>query len=78
MQERPVYLGFIGHLSHLGLDCKPRYDATVRLFSGGVVPEGIDYIFYGPVERKYYPGFSVALEISYRDEQVIIYKVPKM
>ena len=77
MQTRPVYLGYIGHISHLGLDWKPSYDNSVRLYSGGLIPKGIDYIFYGPVERKYYPGFNLSLDISYRDNNAIIYKVPE-
>ncbi len=78
MQYRPVYLGYIGHLSHLGLDWKGRYDNMVRLYSGGQPITGVDYVFYGPVERKYYPMVNLPFETVYRDEFVIIYRMPEL
>lgn len=74
MQYRPVYLGYIGHVSHLGLPWKERYNLTMVTFQTGRAPEIVDYIFYGPVERKYFPGFNTTLKIAYRDNFVTIYR----
>lgn len=75
MQYRPVYLGYIGHLSHLGLNWKERYNATFRLFEKGAIPDEVDYVFYGPVERKYFPDAVLPYKIVYRDRHTIVYKI---
>ncbi|UCD16707.1 MAG: hypothetical protein JSV44_09630 [Candidatus Zixiibacteriota bacterium] len=75
MQHRPVYLGYIGHLGHLGLDWKPRYEATIRLFSSGLAPPDCDYIFYGPVERKYFPVANLPFDTAYHDDIVTIFVI---
>ena len=41
------------------------------------IPDGIDYIFYCPVEQKYFPGFSLNNPIAYQDNNVIIFKAGK-
>jgi hypothetical protein len=75
MQYRPVYLGYIGHISHLGLNWRPRYDDLVKLYKIGKIPSGIDYIFYGPLEKKYFPQAPIKLPICYQDNFVEIFKV---
>jgi hypothetical protein len=75
MQHRPVYLGYVGHLSHLGIDWRKRYDATLKLFKIGKVPGKIDYVFYGPIEKKYFPHSVLNFRQSYRDSNVTIYTV---
>ncbi len=77
-QIRPVYLGYIGHLSHLGLDWKARYEATMRFYQSGISPKGVTFGFYGPIEKKYFPGASSILAkypIVYRDDDVGIYRL---
>jgi hypothetical protein len=75
MQLRPVYLGYIGHVSHLGLKWRQRYDDLVKLYKVGKVPSDVGYIFYGPVEQKYFPNAPIKLPICYKDEFVTIFKV---
>ncbi len=73
MEKRPIFLGFIGHVSHLGLNWRDRYNAINHLFLAGKTPANIDYIFYGPVERKYYPEAFLPFRPAYRDAEVTIY-----
>ncbi len=74
MEDRPVYMGFIGHLAHLGLDWQSRYNATGRAWSGGPIPPDVDYIYYGPLEREYFPGFKTGMQEVYKDSSVTIYR----
>jgi len=74
MEDRPVYLGAIGHIAHLGLNWQPRYDSTNLAFMGKGIPGVVDYIFYGPVERKYFPHAAFGHPEVYRDDHVAIYK----
>lgn len=73
MTYRNVYLGAIGHMGHLGLNWPERYKNTVDAFGAGPVPPEVDYIFYGPVEKKYFPGARIDLPEVYRDRDVTIY-----
>ena len=73
MEYRPVYLGAVGHLAHLGLDWKPRYDGSLRTFAGGPAPDIVDYIFYGPVEKGLFPGAPLNYPKVYEDRNVTIY-----
>ncbi len=70
--ERPVYLGYAGHVSHLGLSWQPRANATIRAFTTGSAPPEVDYIFYGPVEKKYFPEATLPVDVVYEDEEVTI------
>ena len=74
MQDRPVYLGYIGHVSHLGLQWHQRYDDLLKLYKIGSVPKNVDYIFYGPIEKKYFPNTPIKLPTCYNDEYVEIFK----
>lgn len=75
MQHRPVYLGYIGHVSHLGLNWEKRYDNTIKTYRMGQAPDGIDYIFYGPTERKYFPNAHLPYREAYRDSSVSIFRL---
>jgi hypothetical protein len=75
MQYRPVYLGYIGHLSHLGLHWRKRYDDVLKTFKIDSVPGNISYVFYGPIEKKYFPNLDLKLIACYKDSHVIIYRV---
>ncbi len=74
MQYRPVYLGVIGHVAHLGLNWRARYEAVYGLFTGGTPLSEVDYIYYGPTERSIFPVLSFSLPVVYQDEQVVIFK----
>jgi len=74
MQYRPVYLGYIGHVIHLGIDCRSRFDNMTDLFRKNIYPDEVDYVFYGPIERLYFPAFAPQLEAAYEDDHVTIYK----
>lgn len=73
MALRPVYLGYISHLSHLGIRWQERYNATLHFSETGEAPEEVRYIFYGPVERRYFPNVSPRYPVVYRDSVVTIY-----
>jgi len=75
MQQRPVYLGYIGHVSHLGLKWLFRYDDLIKTYKMGKIPSGIDYVYYGPLEQKYFPNSPIQLPVCYKDEHVTIYEV---
>ncbi len=75
MEYRPVYLGYIGHLAHLNLEWRDRYNLTLQFYKNGFSPAEVDYIFYGPVERKYFPEARLSGAIVYKDEFVTIIKV---
>lgn len=73
MALRPVYLGYISHLSHLGIRWQERYNATLHFGETGEAPEEVRYIFYGPVEQRYFPNVSPRYPVVYRDSVVTIY-----
>ncbi len=74
MEYRPVYLGYVGHLAHLGINIRPRYNNITKLFRMNVIPDEVDYIFYGPLERRYFPGFYPPLQRVYSDSFIVIYR----
>ena len=74
MEYRSVYMGFIGHLAHLGLDWQSRYNSTRRTWSGGPIPPEVNFVYYGPLEKEYFPGFKTGLPEVYKDSFVTIYK----
>jgi hypothetical protein len=73
MQIRPVYLGYIGHISHLGINWRDRYNDITRTYRMGIAPDEVEYIYYGPIEKKYYPDARLPFTEVFRDEQVTIY-----
>jgi hypothetical protein len=80
MQYRPVYLGYIPHMAHLGLGWKERYDDIQKFYQTGEIPSGVKYIFYGPIERKYFPAVQNVLgklSVAYRDKAAIIFATEK-
>ncbi len=74
MQERPVYLGYIGHVAHLGLSWQERYNNITKTYRMNLAPDEVDYIFYGPVEKKYFPNARPSFPVVFQDENVVIYK----
>ncbi len=74
MQYRPVNLGYIGHISHLGLQWRQRYDDLLKSYKLGIIPKNIDYIFYGPIEKKYFPNAPIKLPACYKDDYVEIFR----
>ena len=74
---RPLYLGWAPFAEALGLPAKERKDKAVFFYLGRKIDEKIDYIFYGPSEKRHFPDFPVLnYPIAYRDKQVIIYRTP--
>jgi len=74
MLDRPTYLGYVGHVSHLGIDWRERYNKLISLYGTGRKISGVDYIYYGPVERALFPMASLRFPIVYSDANVTIYK----
>lgn len=78
MEKRALYLGFLPHVGHLGIDWQPRSQIIANYFTNPHVNIAvIDYVVYGPVERQYFPNFSLPYLPLYRDEFVSIWKVSK-
>ncbi|UCD95104.1 MAG: hypothetical protein JSU69_03375 [Candidatus Zixiibacteriota bacterium] len=77
MQHRPVYLGYIGHVAHLRLNWQDRYNQFVKMFATGQAPKEVGYIYFGPVENKYFPEAHLSYPIVYQDEQGKIYKTKR-
>ncbi|MFH2034790.1 MAG: hypothetical protein ABIJ45_00160 [Candidatus Zixiibacteriota bacterium] len=75
MESRPVYLGYAGHVAHLGYNWKERHDNMVRLYNMGMPIKNVNYLYYGPIERRYFPGAQIPFEIAHRDNYVTIYKL---
>lgn len=74
MQKRPVYLGYIGHVAHLGLSWRERYNNITKTYRMNIAPPEVDYVFYGPVEKKYFPKARLDFPVVYQDDNVVIYK----
>jgi hypothetical protein len=75
MQYRPVYPGYIGYLTHPGINCRPRFSNTTKIFRMNIYPDETYYIFCGPNERQYFPAFVPQFEAAFYDENVTIYNV---
>ncbi len=73
MENRPVFLGFPGHVAHLGLNARQRYNDMTKTYLTGQAPEQVDYIFYGPVEKKYFPRANLPFDTVYKDPRVTIF-----
>ena len=77
MDRRPVYIGYAGHLAHLGLNWRERGDTAIQVFDRQECFNQVDYIFYGPVEKKYFPQIRFPCERAYIDPHVTIYRVER-
>jgi len=77
MQYRSIYLGHTGHVSHIGLKWKERYDNTIKAYRMNHPPEIVDYIFFGPVEKEIFANVRPAYPVAYKDEFVTIYRAEK-
>jgi hypothetical protein len=75
---RAVYLGFIPHVAHLGIDWRKRAQNIVNYYRNLPVYIGeIDYVVYGPAEREAFPQFRMTTEPVYADGNVRIWKVAR-
>lgn len=73
-EKRALYLGFVGHAAHLGLDWKKRAEKIYGLFLNSAVYIGeIEYVVFGPTEKLIFPNFSLDRYPVYRDSQVVIW-----
>lgn len=77
LQEvRALYLGFIPHVAHLGIDWRGRVQKLTNYFAHPTVcTVESDYVVYGPTERRRFPGFTLREVPVYRDDRVTIWKV---
>ncbi|NMC43788.1 MAG: hypothetical protein GYA46_07705 [candidate division Zixibacteria bacterium] len=77
LQEgRALYLGFIPHVAHLGIDWRGRAQKLANYFAHpAVCTVESDYVVYGPTERRLFPGFALQEVPVYRDDRVTIWKV---
>jgi hypothetical protein len=75
-QVRTLYHGDPYVVAGVGLDPDgKRYRAALQTYTHGIVPPGVDFVFYGPFERQRFPHFSgVGLEV-YRDSYVSVFDV---
>lgn len=77
LQEvRALYLGFIPHVAHLGIDWRGRAQKLTNYFAHpAVCTVESDYVVFGPTERRLFPAFSLRGVPVYQDDRVIIWKV---
>jgi hypothetical protein len=74
METRAVYLGFIPHVAHLGIDWRERAQKILTFFrKPPVIIAEIDYVVYGPAERKLFPNFRWDRVPVYSDTYVTIW-----
>jgi hypothetical protein len=72
-EVRPIYLGHKPFVEILGSKVEEREKKAYLAYKAGWIPEGVDYVFYGPNETMQYPQFKPRLPVAYRDESVTIY-----
>lgn len=78
MESRAVYLGFIPHIAHLGIDWRERAQKTSIYFRNPpVYLAEIDYVVYGPLERNPFPDFELHDEPVFSDGNVRIWKAAR-
>lgn len=77
-EKRAVYLGFIPHVAHLGIDWRKRAQNITNYYRNVPVYIGeIDYVVYGPAERELFPQFRPKAEPVYADGSVQIWKMAR-
>jgi hypothetical protein len=75
-EVRALYLGFIPHVAHLGIDWRGRAQKLTNYFSNPTVcTMESDFVVYGPTERRLFPRFGLPGVPVYRDDHVTIWKV---
>jgi hypothetical protein len=76
LESRPLFIAYAPWATDLGLPGVPRAMEAVAYFLGQAPPpREVDYVFYGPMERAFFPGFSPRNAMAvYRDENVTILK----
>lgn len=78
MEKRAMYLGYIPHVSHLGIDWRNRAQKIVHHFRNpAVYMAETDYVMYGPVERKLFPGYSLEYNPVFQKGDVTIWKIKR-
>ena len=76
LEARPLFVAYPQWATNLGLPGIPRAMEAIAYFLGeAAVPRGVEYVFYGPMERAWFPRFSPPDATTvYRDEHVVIFK----
>lgn len=78
MEVRALYLGFIPHVAHLGIDWRERAEKIISFFrKPSVYMAETTYVVYGPNERKLFPDFRLDTAPTYMDREVRIWKVSR-
>jgi hypothetical protein len=78
MEKRALYLGFIPHVSHLGIDWRKRAQKTISYFRNpSVYLADTDYVVFGPIERNLFAGFDLRDDPVYRKGNVQIWKTSR-
>jgi hypothetical protein len=76
MEKRAVYLGFIPHVAHLGIDWRERGQEIVNYSrQPSVYLEEIDYFIYGPNEGKLFSDIGFKAKPIYADKNIRIWKI---
>ncbi len=74
METRAVYLGFIPHVAHLGIDWRFRAQKILTFFrKPPVYMAETNYVVYGSAERKVFPNFRLPWNPVYSDGRVTIW-----
>jgi hypothetical protein len=75
-EVRALYLGFIPHVAHLGIDWRGRAQKLANYFSNpAVYTMESDFVVFGPTERRLFPRFGLPDVPVYQDDHVTIWKV---
>jgi hypothetical protein len=76
MEKRALYLGFIPHVAHLGIDWGERAQKILSYFRNpAVYMAETAYVVYGPVEYNLFPYFNLKESPVYRKGNVTIWQV---
>lgn len=77
LESRPLFIAYPPWVTNVGLPGRSRAMEAVAYFYGHAPPpDGVDYVFYGPMEQAWFPGFSPrGATMVYRDEHVVIFKL---
>ena len=76
METRALYLGFIPHVAHLGIDWRQRGEKLSQYFTNApVYLMETKYVIYGPAERGLFPAFGMGGKSAYEDKYVTIWEI---
>ncbi len=76
LESRSIFIAYPPWATDIGLPGVSRAMEAIAYFKGEApLPAGVDYVFYGPMERAFFPRFSLRNATTvYHDENVMILK----